>query len=132
MVSHESAMELTVRVLEELTPLVQGALQGGSGSRRLQSVSFQNDIILKDTYSLFHLMEACLKSLLRAGRVDAIQDCLHSLAEYTLPVRLSHVYSSKSSSLSIVWLRMGLQELLTQVMQHIGNGYHPNDSNMMM
>ena len=116
-VSHETAVELAVRVLEELTPVVQDVLHGSS--------SHNNNESTVETYGYYHLTDACVTSLATAGSVDVIQDWMQSLAEFALPVPLSQAYVESSFRMSIVWLRMELQQLLMKAMQHVGDGgYH--------
>ena len=114
-VSHETATELAVRVLEEVTPVVQDVLNGSSSNTTGGEST-------TETFGYLHLMDACVTSLLTAGRLDVIQDGVESLAEFTLPMPLSQAYVESSFCMSVVWLRLGVQQLLMQAMQHVGDG----------
>ncbi|GKY90441.1 hypothetical protein MPSEU_000017900 [Mayamaea pseudoterrestris] len=125
-----AAVELAVRVLEELTPVIQSVLDDATATNA--RVSFHSSVTANElTFCLLRVMDACLTNLLQARRIHVMQSCVQSLASHTLPLKLSQAYVSSGSSLPVVWLRIGVQQLLLQVMEHVGNGHDEFDNVMM-
>jgi hypothetical protein len=105
-VQEDAAVDLALRVVEELIPALKTVFD---------SYTTMNDDGTLDTYGLFQVLDTALLTLMRLRRFDAVLDCVESLTDYTTMPCLSKAYV-QTPSLPILWLRLGLQQLLTKVM----------------
>jgi hypothetical protein len=105
------AVDLLIIVWEELIAMLETILSEGVES---QEAVVEDQTL--DTYSLFRVMTACCVSLQSWNRLDALQSGLLTLTDWAVPLPLSVMYEQHDMSLPMVWLRMGLQQLLMEYM----------------